>query len=114
MRFSSKIMSPSFALASVIGLSAGVNDLITSAEKRGTGAAPGTGVCARTRSPIARKISTAKKRQLILAPTSRHPIRDAATVGCTGPVLVNEWLLVAGLQKSAWRLTLRRVAGFAG
>ena len=34
---SSKIISPSFTLASVIGLSAGVNDLICSAEKSGTG-----------------------------------------------------------------------------
>src|SRR6516165_729390 len=46
-RFSSKIMSPSFALASVIGLSAGVNDLIVAGEKMSTGAgAPGVGGCA--------------------------------------------------------------------
>lgn len=43
-RFSSKIMSPSFALASVEGLSGGVNDFVKSAEKSGTGGeAPGFG-----------------------------------------------------------------------
>src|ERR1700757_4425980 len=45
-RFSSKIMSPSFALASVIGLSTGVNDRMASAENSGTGGgAPGVGGC---------------------------------------------------------------------
>src|SRR5277367_2544293 len=63
-RFSSKIMSPSFALASVIGLSGGVNDLIASAEKRGTGG----GCCARTET-AARKISTGIAVRLILSPT---------------------------------------------
>src|SRR5271165_3235730 len=53
-RFSSKIMSPSFALASVIGLSGGVNDLTVSAEKSGTGG----GCCAGTEIAAARKIST--------------------------------------------------------
>src|ERR1700678_952576 len=53
-RFSSKIMSPSFALASVIGLSGGVKDLITSGEKRGTGG----GCCAGAETADARKIST--------------------------------------------------------
>src|ERR1700760_4251182 len=59
IRFSSKIMSPSFALASVIGLSVGVNDRIASAEKRGTGdAVPGVGCCACTEAAAARKTST--------------------------------------------------------
>src|ERR1700731_3845687 len=53
-RFSSKIMSPSFALASVIGLSGGVKDLIAPAEKRGTGG----GCCADVETADARKIST--------------------------------------------------------
>src|SRR5579872_4206550 len=58
MRFSSKIISPNFALASVIGLSGGVNDRITSAEKRGTGAAsPAVGGCADTETAAARKTS---------------------------------------------------------
>src|SRR5580704_6286672 len=58
-RFSSKIISPSFALASVIGLSEGVNDWTTSAEKRGTGgAAPEVGGCAGRETAAARKVST--------------------------------------------------------
>src|ERR1700690_633781 len=69
MRFSSKIMSPSFALASVIGLSGVVNDRITSAEKRGTGGgAPGVGGCAGTETAAARKISTGVAIRFILSP----------------------------------------------
>jgi hypothetical protein len=60
-RFSSKIMSPSFALASVIGLSGGVNDLIVSAAKRGTGG----GCCAGTETAAARKTSTGIAGQFI-------------------------------------------------
>src|ERR1700733_2626157 len=64
-RFSSKIMSPSFTLASVIGLPGGVNDFITSAEKRATG----VGCCARTEAAAAMKISTGIAVRLILSPT---------------------------------------------
>src|ERR1700690_4137172 len=64
MRFSSKIMSPSFALASVIGLSGGVNDRITSAEKRGTEA----GCCAGTETAAARKTSKGTAVRFILPP----------------------------------------------
>src|SRR5579862_7924808 len=56
-RFSSKIMSPSFALASLTGLSAGVNDLICSTENRGTGdAAAAPACCAHAHTTIAGKI----------------------------------------------------------
>src|SRR5580704_737255 len=58
-RFSSKIMSPSFALASVIRLPGGVNDWITSGEKRGTGSgAPAGGGCAGAETAAARENST--------------------------------------------------------
>src|SRR5215469_5798703 len=68
-RFSSKIMSPSFALASVIGLSAGVNDLITSAEKRGTGpGAAGVGGCADKETSTAKKITTGTEVRFMLSP----------------------------------------------
>src|SRR4051812_10094217 len=63
-RFSSKIMSPSFALASVIGLFGGVNDLIASAEKRGTGG----GCCAGRETAAARKIRTVPAVRFILSP----------------------------------------------
>src|SRR5580658_7009626 len=63
-RFSSKIMSPSFALASVIGLSGGVNDWIASAEKRGTGGACWAG----TETAAARKISTLIAVRFTLSP----------------------------------------------
>src|SRR5579863_8441951 len=66
-RFSSKIMSPSFALASVIGLSGGVNDRITSAEKRGTGA----GCCADTKTAAARKTSKGIALRFIFASNDR-------------------------------------------
>src|SRR5579862_4241980 len=58
-RFSSKIRSPSFALASVMGLSAGVNDLMLSAEKRGTGGgAPGVAGCPRRPTATVASIGT--------------------------------------------------------
>src|SRR5271165_5588464 len=63
-RFSSKIMSPSFTLASVIGLSGGVNDLITPGEKRGAGA----GCCADTETAAARNISTGIAVRFIWSP----------------------------------------------
>jgi hypothetical protein len=63
-RFSSKIMSPSFAFASVIGLSGGVNDLIVSAEKRGAGG----GCCAGAETAVAKKTSTGIVRRFILSP----------------------------------------------
>ena len=56
-RFSSKIMSPNLALASVTGLSAGVNDRTVAAENNGTGAgAPGVGGCAEREATTARAI----------------------------------------------------------
>src|SRR5271168_5221822 len=67
-RLSSKIMSPSFALASVIGLSGGVKDRITSAEKRATGGgAPGAGGCA-GREAAARKTNAGIAVRVILSP----------------------------------------------
>src|SRR3954452_1220633 len=69
MRFSSKIMSPSFALAAVIGLSGGVNEFIVSAEKSGTGvAAPGVGCCASRKVTVAKKISITAAVRFILPP----------------------------------------------
>src|SRR5579862_5493385 len=68
-RFSSKIMSPSFALASVIGLSDGVNGFIASAEKRGTGGTPpGVGCCAGMETAAARKIGTLIAARFIPSP----------------------------------------------
>src|SRR5579862_5166829 len=66
-RFSSKIISPSFALASVIGLSVGVNERMTSAEKRGTGA----GCCAGTETAAARKTSKGIAVRFIFASNDR-------------------------------------------
>jgi hypothetical protein len=62
-------MSPSFALESVIELSAGVNDLITSAEKSRTGGAGlGVGGCPDAETLIVRKISTGIEGRLISPP----------------------------------------------
>src|SRR3984885_14922171 len=62
-RFSSKIMSPSLALASVIGLSGGVNDWRTSGEKRGTGG----GCCAGAETAAARRSSAGMAVRFILS-----------------------------------------------
>ena len=57
-RFSSKIISPNFALASVTGLSAGVTDRMVAGENNGTGGgAPGVGGCAERDAATASAIS---------------------------------------------------------
>src|SRR5580704_8074293 len=68
-RFSSKIMSPSFALASLIGLSGGVYAWIASVENRGTGGgAPGTGGCADAETAAARNSSAGIGVRFVLYP----------------------------------------------